>query len=172
MPVMDGLEASAKILELNIGIPIVAVTANVMYNDRELYRQSGMNDCIGKPFTAQELWHCLMKYITPKRKDSKHMQIETRMESHGKFQSLFVEINKNKYAEITEAMEKGDIKLAHRLAHTLKGNAGQIGKSILQKAAADVEYQLKGGKNLVTGEQLRILKAELDMVIYEFTQKA
>ncbi|MCL2211780.1 MAG: ATP-binding protein [Treponema sp.] len=66
MPVMDGLEASMHITEMNIGIPIVAMTANVIYNDKEIYKKNGMNDCVGKPFTSQELWRCLMKYLTPK----------------------------------------------------------------------------------------------------------
>jgi len=66
MPVMDGLEASMHITEMNIGVPIVAMTANVIYNDKEIYKKNGMNDCVGKPFTSQELWRCLMKYLTPK----------------------------------------------------------------------------------------------------------
>jgi signal transduction histidine kinase len=66
MPVMDGLEASARIMELNVGIPIVALTANIIYNDKEIYKKNGMNECVGKPFTSQELWRCLMNYFTPR----------------------------------------------------------------------------------------------------------
>jgi len=55
MPVMDGLEASVKIHELETGVPVVAMTANIMSNDKELYNASGMSDYIGKPFTSQEL---------------------------------------------------------------------------------------------------------------------
>jgi len=65
MPVMDGLEAAERILSLNTGIPIVAMTANVMNTDRDIYRQRGMLDCIGKPFTSPELWACLLKYLEP-----------------------------------------------------------------------------------------------------------
>jgi len=174
MPVMDGLEASAKIFELNTGIPIVAMTANIMFNDRELYKKSGMLDCVGKPFTAQELWHCLIKYITPKsrEKDKNNAQLEADLEFHRKIQEVFIRTNQNKYEEITEAMEKGDIFSAHRYAHSLKSNAAQLGKSILQKAASDIEYQLRDGKNLVTGEQLKILKSELEMVLNEFSPNA
>jgi PAS domain S-box-containing protein len=63
MPVMDGIEASVLINELNTGTPIVAITANVMHNDEEIYLQNGMKDCIGKPFRVQELWDSLMKYL-------------------------------------------------------------------------------------------------------------
>ena len=169
MPVMDGLDAASKILELDTKVPIVAMTANIMANDREIYRRSGMNDCVGKPFTSQELWRCLMKYLTPVAMEDvkKSVQIEADMEFQRSLQLLFVKSNRNKFEEITEALEKGDIEMAHRLAHTLKGNAGQIGKTILQQAALDVEHQLKDGHNMVTAEQLKTLEAELAMVLTE-----
>jgi len=84
MPVMDGLEASAKILELNTGIPIVAITANIMANDLEIYKASGINDYLGKPFTSQELWLCLMKYLTPVDRGAVHLnqvQIKAHVEA-------------------------------------------------------------------------------------------
>jgi len=65
MPVMDGLEAAAKITELNASVPIVAMTANIMNTDKDIYNLSGMNDCLVKPFTSNELWQCLIKYLTP-----------------------------------------------------------------------------------------------------------
>jgi HPt (histidine-containing phosphotransfer) domain-containing protein len=64
-------------------------------------------------------------------------------------------------------LETGDIKLAHRLAHTLKGNAGQIGKAGLQLAATSVEQALKEGENLVSKEQLKTLETELNIVLNE-----
>ena len=184
MPVMDGLEASMKIMELNTGVPIVALTANVMYNDREIYKKNGMHDCVGKPFTSQELWRCLMKYFIPVSLDSasgaaglpaemteQKSAIEADMEFQKRLQDLFVEENKNIFNEIVTAMESGDIDIACRLTYTLKCNAGQIGKVILQKVAADIENKLKYRKAIVTGEQLKILKTELDLVLSEFSLK-
>ena len=173
MPVMDGLEASAKILELNTGVPIVAMTANIMSNDREIYRNSGMYDCVGKPFTSQELWRCLMKYLTPVTKDTgkKNFIMEAEAEFQKSLQLYFVKGNQNKVDEIRNAIKEGDIELAHRLAHTLKGNAGQLGKTILHAAASDVERRLKHGENLVTEDLLRILETELYMVLNEFSSK-
>ena len=171
MPVMDGLEASSKILELKTGIPIVAMTANIMSNDLEIYRISGMRDCVGKPFTSQELWRCLMKYLTPVNmmETQKDALVEADLELQRSLRLLFVRNNQNKFREITEALNSGNIQLAHRLVHTLKSNAGQISKTILQKAAAGVEYQLKDGTNLVSEEQLQTLKTELDMVLNELS---
>jgi CheY-like chemotaxis protein len=63
MPVMDGIEATKKILAIRPEIPIVAMTANVMDTDIAFYLKNGMRDCIGKPFATQELWACLQKYL-------------------------------------------------------------------------------------------------------------
>ena len=65
MPVMDGIEAAPKIIKLGTGTPIVALTANIMTSDRDLYKNAGMIDYIGKPFTSQELWRCLLKHLKP-----------------------------------------------------------------------------------------------------------
>ena len=65
MPVMDGLEASSKIIESGVDTPIIATTANIMTNDLCTYKSSGMSDCLGKPFTTQDLWRILTKYLPP-----------------------------------------------------------------------------------------------------------
>ncbi|MDR1838230.1 MAG: response regulator [Treponema sp.] len=179
MPVMDGLDAAAKILELKANVPIVAMTANIMANDMDIYRNSGMHDCVGKPFTSQELWKCLMKYFRPvsggtviskKANEKSENQQESDLEFQKRLGELFIKNNENKIEEITKALEADDIKLAHRLVHTLKGNAGQIGRVSLQKAAADVEMQLKDGKNLADPQQIAILKTELDAALAELKE--
>ena len=171
MPVMDGLEAAAKIIELGCETPIVAMTANIMSNDREIYESSGMVDHIGKPFTSQELWRCLLKYFKPlqwqeiDKKRSRQVDSELRK----MLIENFTKINKDIYSEIKNALDTGDLTLAHRLAHTLVSNAGQLDKHNLQKAAEDIENCLKDGKNQVTTEQMDKLKKELDEVLAEFS---
>ncbi|MCL2628552.1 MAG: transporter substrate-binding domain-containing protein [Oscillospiraceae bacterium] len=169
MPVMDGLEAAGKILELNIDVPVVAMTANIMTNDQVVYEMSGMSDYIGKPFTSQELWHCLLKYFEPVewQAEDKTKKTEADSELQQKLINNFVKSNKNKYNEITDAISSGDIKLAHRLAHTLASNAGQLGKTLLQQAAEVIEYHLKDEKNLVESEHMTVFGKELNKVIKE-----
>jgi CheY-like chemotaxis protein len=183
MPVMDGLEASAKILELNTGVSVIAMTANVMSNDLDIYRNSGMNDCVGKPFTSQELWRCLLKYLKPvsggnvtEKKPGRDMSSETDpFELDAEFtrslKRTFVKSNREKFEEIEKALDDRDIKLAHRLAHTLKSNAGQIGLDELQKAAADVENLLKDGGNHVTKEQLALLDSALKAALSDLASQ-
>jgi len=173
MPVMDGLEASSRILALETGIPIVAMTANIMSSDLEIYRKSGMNDCVGKPFTSQELWHCLLKYLKPVGRETVRenghietgVQLEDDVEFLRELQLVFVKSNQERYNEIAEAMEADEIELALRLAHGLKSNAAQIGETSLRHAAADIEALLKEGKELVTKEKLLMLETELNAAI-------
>ncbi|MDR1838233.1 MAG: transporter substrate-binding domain-containing protein [Treponema sp.] len=175
MPVMDGIEAAAKIIELGTGVPIVAMTANVMSSDMEIYKTSGMHDCIGKPFTSQELWRCLLKYLKPvsgasaaqKSPQAKDDYIDYDLEFKNALKKAFLKNSQVRFEEIKKALEDGDIKLAHRLVHTLKGNAGQIGKTALQQTAADVESRLKDGENLVTGEQMSLFEKELGAALSE-----
>lgn len=56
MPEMDGFEATWNIRQMVIDQPyIIAMTANVMSNDREECLQNGMNDYISKPFYMNEV---------------------------------------------------------------------------------------------------------------------
>ncbi|MCL2722090.1 MAG: response regulator, partial [Treponema sp.] len=169
MPVMDGLEASSKITELGIKTPIVALTANIMSNDMEIYKQRGMYDTLGKPFTSQELWSCLLTYIPAKNYSVVNEQRENTANEKLQNQLIiqFVKNNKNKYEEIINAISDSDIKLAHRLAHTLRGNAGQLKKTELQKAAADVEKQLKDNISDAASEKMKLLEKELNAVLAE-----
>jgi CheY-like chemotaxis protein len=164
MPVMDGIEAALKIKELDAGIPIVAMTANIMSGDLEVYKKSGMNDCVGKPFTSQELWQCLVRYFTPLTWKKEKPVSARNHQLHQNLINLFMQNNANKYEEITSALNAGDIKSAHRLAHTLNSNAAQLAETALQQAAVVVENRLKS-ENVVTPEQMRELKTELSAVI-------
>ncbi len=56
----------------------------------------------------------------------------------------FVEQQGPAVTQITEALAQGDIALAERLAHTLKGVAGNIGATQIQSAAATLEKGIRG----------------------------
>ena len=61
MPIMDGLEATVKIREVEQSrnasrrTPIIAITANTMDNDRSKCISYGMDDFMAKPFDVEKL---------------------------------------------------------------------------------------------------------------------
>ena len=64
MPVMDGLTATRQILALGPDQPpVVAMTANVMEDDRQRCRAVGMVDFLAKPIDADELWRTLRRWL-------------------------------------------------------------------------------------------------------------
>ena len=68
MPVMDGYEASRQIRHRGHwpDLPIVALTANAMPEERERCRAAGMNDYLAKPFRREELAALLDTWVPAK----------------------------------------------------------------------------------------------------------
>jgi CheY-like chemotaxis protein len=171
MPVMDGLEAASKIKELRVNTPIVVMTANIMTDDMALYKSRGILDCVGKPFVPQDLWRCLIKYLPIKGFTAIDRKIQTADDERlrNQLKLKFVKSNQNLFDEIIKAVNDGEIKLAHRLAHTLKSTAGQIGREKLRKAAAAVEAALAEEKNALDEEKTTALKTELKQALDELS---
>jgi CheY-like chemotaxis protein/nitrogen-specific signal transduction histidine kinase len=55
MPVMDGLEAAARLRRAGIRIPILAMTAHAMESERQRCLEAGMNDHLIKPLELEAL---------------------------------------------------------------------------------------------------------------------
>ncbi len=62
MPVMDGIVATKEIRTFNKRVPILALTANVMPEDKEKCLQAGMNDFLTKPIKLPDLRTFIEKY--------------------------------------------------------------------------------------------------------------
>ncbi|MGA1622654.1 MAG: response regulator, partial [Synechocystis sp.] len=154
-------------------LPIVAMTANVMQGDRDRCLVAGMNDHIAKPIEPSHLWQTLLKWIppgdrlstTPRRSLTQSSDSPTPStipaqiagldiplglrRSLGK-ETLYLSLLRKFVAgqatvvdQIRQAMADGDRPVARRLAHTLKGVAGNIGATTLQAQATTLEQTLK-----------------------------
>jgi len=68
MPVMDGLQATRAIRQLPKGLrlPIIALTANAMLEDRQMCLDAGMNDYISKPIEPDALKRVLERWFQPR----------------------------------------------------------------------------------------------------------
>jgi len=67
MPEMDGFEATQEIRKKELGtgrhIPIIAMTANAMQDDRQQCIKAGMDDYISKPIDFPKLQDILDRWI-------------------------------------------------------------------------------------------------------------
>ncbi|TAA45844.1 response regulator [Corallincola spongiicola] len=166
MPIMDGYTATAKIREFNNNISIIAMTANAMSGDREKVLAAGMNDYISKPIQVNEMFATIAKWITPAHTALAAMPmpsgpsvVDDVMEQAFKFidakaglqtcngnPALYAKLLRRfidgqsdfheRFSEFWGELEWLD---ATRIAHTLKGNAGNIGAKALQAVAGELE---------------------------------
>ena len=67
MPKMDGMEAAGHIRNLGYTNPIVALTANAIAGQGDLFLQNGFNDFISKPIDIRQLNQILNKLIRDKQ---------------------------------------------------------------------------------------------------------
>lgn len=78
----------------------------------------------------------------------------------------FAAEQKGAVARIREALEKGDSRGGEIIAHTLKGFAGNIGATEVQKLARDVEYAIKESRPAeIVNASLEALSPALDGLV-------
>ena len=194
MPVMDGYTATREIRKLanHKVLPVVAMTADVMMGVREKCQESGMNDYITKPINPDDLFSTLIEWIkpgirqvlskpAPKEKADDDLEqipdiqgIDTksglrRVGNNCKlYRSLLNKFNRdftNSPQELRSMMAREDWETAQRLAHTVKGVAGNIGAKCIEKSAADLERIFKDRDLKSLAEKLRIFEADLALIV-------
>ena len=111
MPVMDGLEATKLIRELGYKEPIVALTANAVAGQADMFLQSGFDDFISKPIDLRQLNSILNRLIRDKQ-DPEIVE-EARMQA----QKLQEEIEERALQERNNAVQDRDFSvLSHKNA--------------------------------------------------------
>ncbi|HZD47483.1 MAG TPA: response regulator, partial [Silvibacterium sp.] len=173
MPVMDGI-AATKAIRSNprfSALPIVAMTANVMEGDREKCLQAGMNDHVSKPIDPDALYAALMRWVKPRRPQppaAPAQKVEATAQDAlpdidgvdsaeglrrvGGNRRLYLELlvkfaarHGDAGLHVSAALESGDRLMAERVAHTVKGVAGNIGIKRVQFAAGALEKAIHDG---------------------------
>ncbi|MEN9317229.1 MAG: hypothetical protein RIS35_3622 [Pseudomonadota bacterium] len=166
MPVMDGLTSTREIRKLPQGddLPIIAMTASSMDQDRQRCLDAGMNDFVAKPIVAEEFWPKLKLWIerhreigraSPESSGASALSIggaaleaipgldvltglKQSLGRRALYMSLlerFVAGQRDFPERIEAALARADWPTAERLAHTLKGVSAQIGATELRDLA-------------------------------------
>jgi CheY-like chemotaxis protein len=151
MPVMDGFTATRRIRELEAQngrrrhVPIIALTANVMSEDREHCIAAGMDSHLGKPIEPAKLIDCLDRYLKPRVVRAEVDMAALREVTGGdtEFERELVETFINSgdqcLAEILSALRVRDFETIGKRAHALKGASANIHASGLAAAASSLE---------------------------------
>ncbi|MDU0458664.1 MAG: response regulator [Geobacteraceae bacterium] len=177
MPVMDGLETTRRIRGMpGFGeLPVIAVTAHAMAQDRQRCLNAGMSDYISKPIDPEELGRLLVRWIPPRQCGQQGKQaccptpamdneaplpaslpgIDIRSGLHmcNDKHSLYLEMlhkfrrtRRDEAGEINRLLAAGELETAVRMAHNMKSVAGILGATDLSVAAMRLEEVISGNQ--------------------------
>ena len=76
MPKMDGIETTRKLREMGYTRPIVALTANAIVGQAEVFLENGFDDFTTKPIDLRQLDYILNKYVRETQGDESIIAIE------------------------------------------------------------------------------------------------
>jgi two-component system, sensor histidine kinase and response regulator len=169
MPVMDGYVATQHLRQSGYEMPIVAMTANALNSDRDRCLTAGMNEHLAKPLNPDELWQVIIELVPPRQlmaeiaprspraaekactlpgsapflnQTQGLRRVMGREQLYAELLQRFAATQHGVIQAITAALAAADRPLAERLAHTLKGAAGNLAAVPLQLAAERVEAEI------------------------------
>ena len=180
MPQMDGLETTRRLRQMGYDRPIVALTANAVVRQANLFLKNGFDDFLSKPIDIRQLnlvLNRLVRDVQPPevieqarrqaaadKDDGKN--ISPYGPTHGVYDILYKEFERSQRNFVTDlnaALEANNIKQAYFLAHTIKGLAGLIGENNLVEIAGKAEASFRNGS--VPAEIVKQLVAEAQRVL-------
>jgi PAS domain S-box-containing protein len=187
MPEMDGFEASRRLRATERGrdLPIIAMTAAVLAEDREATVVAAMNDHVAKPIDAYELATVLLKWIpkrvTPIRAGAggavdqaftlPGLDLTSAVKRLGGdwavLRSVLLSFRRDFAAapqQLAGYLVAGAEADAIRLAHTLKGLGKTIGADRLYALAERFERELHAGQDSSRAELEHALQQILDAI--------
>ncbi|TVQ71846.1 MAG: response regulator [Oceanospirillales bacterium] len=71
MPILDGYQATRRIRKFNVDVPILALTAAAMIEDKQKAIDAGMNDHLSKPINQQALIDTFQQWLKPNQAGKK-----------------------------------------------------------------------------------------------------
>lgn len=178
MPVMDGMEATQWLRKAGYGGPIVALTANVMKEERDRYTSAGCDAFLGKPIETSDFYHVLARYLpraTVGRVDGHHQTGLLLDADLLPFAEEFIEHLPERLDNMRRICEQADWCSLAEEAHKLKGIAGGVGFPAITESAANIERQVKDDNHALLPELLADLmamceRAEAELRLYTATQ--
>jgi PAS domain S-box-containing protein len=168
MPEMNGLQATAYIRnKLKLQLPIIAMTASALRNERERCFEMGMNEYLTKPFVPAELFRQLCRFLdcgqTLQLEPAQKNEIQPNelynlaylheLEDDGYLAetlTLFLETTPGQLEELRQSVLHEQWSEVHARAHKLKSSFGMLQIASMLELAAAIEAGAKNRKELET----------------------
>ncbi|MHC6219646.1 hybrid sensor histidine kinase/response regulator [Arthrobacter sp. MMS24-S77] len=179
MPVMDGFEATKAIRERQNGqrrLPVIAMTAGALDEDRDRCLAAGMDDYLTKPVDMDKLDQVLARWIPEAAKESTEPALDpARLETLrdlGPADGLgllpaaaraFRQDIQPSLEALRQALDNGGGDAFRQVAHKLKGSAANIGAARAARMCEEMEHSSADGAP-VDRALLASLEAELALV--------
>ena len=173
MPDMDGYEITKQIrtkLRVDIrSVPVLAITADASEKEKEKARLAGMNDYVVKPYTPEELYDAIIKYIQPAtsapdrsnavelltKKREPGMELEFLSKFTGGDLELTIQLIEIFLKQVPAAISKlaelipaKNWKEVHALSHKTKSSIAIFEFSELKKLITNIEEYSREGEQL------------------------
>ncbi|WP_232371937.1 hybrid sensor histidine kinase/response regulator [Salinimonas iocasae] len=179
MPGMDGLQATKRIRKtaLNMGTPIIAVTAHAFKEEQERLLASGMDDYLPKPIDQSNLVELIRRWCQSNAQpcNSKptldwNLAVERTERDDATARELlsdFVRLLPDSIETIKAGWEDSDFQAMQKEVHRLHGACCYTGVPKLQQIANDLESALKRDKKMLVAELLPVFLEEAEDVDIE-----
>ncbi|MDR0903339.1 MAG: response regulator [Ruminococcus sp.] len=163
MPQMDGIEATKIIRSKNYTAPIVALTANVIVGNDEMFRANGFDDFISKPIDIRDLNRVLLNLVRGNRpKEERPVESSATLKNPDvKLVSIFIKDIKKALVSLPEDFENKDLKSLAITAHGMKSAAANVGEDDISEAAKAIEFAAKDNDINTVSEKLPELLEKL-----------
>lgn len=176
MPEMDGYEATHRLRKLKLmsKIPIIALTADVMMQDRLEILKLGLNDILIKPVDDKQLSDMLEKWLNPswlfEIEGVDTTQIMRNIDHKIHVFQYMMEKFKLDYRNFSEQffpfIVNQENTTARRMVHTLKGIAANFYAEPLLSAVLALEKEMENEINLdVCHEGIIRIQIEIDRIL-------
>ena len=154
MPDMDGIEATKKIREMGYKKPIVALTANAVVGQAEMFIENGFDDFISKPIDVRQLNAVLNKHVRDKHPHEDKVQaageqIKPILDATTGLSARFAEIFSRDALKAIAQLEKLDDKSGNLTedelksyiinVHGMKSALANIGQNTISATALELE---------------------------------
>ena len=142
MPVLDGYESTRIMRSKGYRVPIIALTAHAMVNERQRCLSSGCDEILTKPIDPVLLIQTIANFTVSKTVDQPgESDIDILSDILDEFMcSILPKI----YQEIDVAIEAGDTKTVGNNAHKLAGSVAVYKYPKVGEIARDLEKEVKG----------------------------